>query len=74
MNEYISLNHVTVSMDESDDSGYFLPHHCVVKETTTTTCLGVVSDESSETSADLSVNEFMFVINLGPCFLLYSAR
>lgn len=53
MNEYISLNNITLLKDQSDDSPYFLPHQCVIKETSTISSLRIVFYGSSKTLSSL---------------------
>jgi len=52
---------------------FFLPHHAVFKETSTTKITGVVLDGSAKISIGLSIND---VLQLGPtlngiCITLY---
>ncbi|XP_075157744.1 uncharacterized protein LOC142231011 [Haematobia irritans] len=58
MNEYAQLEHMSpiVSMPKSTKT-YFLPHHCVHKEDSTTTKLRVVFDGSAKTTTGLSLND-----------------
>jgi hypothetical protein len=62
MSEYINLNHMIVG-NEDDASGYYLPHHSIVKESSTTTKLRVVFDASAKTSNGTSLND---VLGSGP--------
>ena len=43
------------------DSLYYLPHHCVFKEDSTTTKLSVVFDGSATTSSGQSLNDTLMV-------------
>ncbi|XP_062705646.1 uncharacterized protein LOC115265199 [Aedes albopictus] len=62
MLEYLTLGHMVKVMDSPLD-GYFLPHHAVYKEASSTTKLRVVFDASSKTSFGLSLND---TLNVGP--------
>ncbi|XP_062542528.1 uncharacterized protein LOC134210503 [Armigeres subalbatus] len=59
MREYLSLGHMRLV--ESDDVNhshiYYLPHHPVIKEASTTTKVRVVFDGSARTSTGFSLNE-----------------
>lgn len=64
IDEYIALGHMTeISAEREllDGDHYFIPHHAVVKESSTTTKLRVVFDASCETSTGLSLNETLMV-------------
>ena len=54
INEFISLDHMEVipqeEVNKPSNEVYFLPHHCVFKEDSTTTKLRVVFDGSAKTS------------------------
>ncbi|XP_053973203.1 uncharacterized protein LOC128873577 [Hylaeus volcanicus] len=60
MNEYISLNHMSLITDESDD-GYYLPPHGVIKNTSTTTKLRVVFDASAKSNKGFSLNDKLII-------------
>ncbi|XP_050298577.1 uncharacterized protein LOC126737642 [Anthonomus grandis grandis] len=61
--EYISLNHARIIplslKTENHKNRYFLPHHCVIREDSTSTKLRVVFDGSMKTSSGLSLNDVM---------------
>ncbi|XP_062540880.1 uncharacterized protein LOC134208936 [Armigeres subalbatus] len=63
MREYLSLGHMRLV--ESDDGNhshtYYLPHHPVIKEASTTTKVRVVFDGSARTSTGFSLNEALCV-------------
>ncbi|XP_041451803.1 uncharacterized protein LOC121405249 [Drosophila obscura] len=62
--EYQELNHMSLVESELlSRCRYFLPHHCVFKEDSTTTKLRVVFDGSATTSTGVSLNE---VLMAGP--------
>lgn len=48
LNEYEALGHMSRIEDTSFHDGYFLPHHAVIKNTSTTTRLRVVFDASAK--------------------------
>lgn len=59
MREYAALGHMQLASQwlNSDDNGYYLPHHCVIKESSSTTKLRVVFDASCKTSTGISLND-----------------
>ncbi|KAK2578491.1 hypothetical protein KPH14_002052 [Odynerus spinipes] len=60
MAEYEALGHMTQIREEKRSDHlfrYYLPHHAVMKEGSTTTKLRVVFDGSTKTSSGISVNE-----------------
>lgn len=63
MEEYLSLGHMRlVPEDEIDDkNSYYLPHHPIVKESSTTTKVRVVFDGSAKTSTGFSLNDALLV-------------
>ncbi|EDW44560.1 GM19595 [Drosophila sechellia] len=64
MKEYHDLGHMSpVPASEVSSCRYFLPHHCVMKEDSTTTKLRVVFDGSATTSTGYSLND---VLMAGP--------
>lgn len=60
MQEYLDLGHMSLVSDESLP-GYYIPHHAVIKNSSTTTKLRVVFDASAKTSTDLSLNKVLMV-------------
>ncbi|XP_062558150.1 uncharacterized protein LOC134223028 [Armigeres subalbatus] len=63
MTEYLQLGHMVPlsSLGEEIHPKYYLPHHPVVKESSTTTKLRVVFDASSKTSTGISLNDTLLV-------------
>ena len=59
--EFLSLGHMEVIPDKeiafSNNDSYYLPHHCVLKEDSSTTKLRVVFDASSKTSSGVSLKK-----------------
>ncbi|UYV67935.1 hypothetical protein LAZ67_5002542, partial [Cordylochernes scorpioides] len=62
MMEYLSLNHMELipknERDKPSDKCYYIPHHCVLREQSSTK-LRVVFDASCKTSNNYSLNEFL---------------
>ena len=63
--EFVSQDHMEVTPREEinipSNQVYYLPHHCVFKEDSTTTKLLVVFDGSAKTSNGCSLNESLMV-------------
>jgi len=61
MHEYLDLKHMReIQQDDikwNTQPQYYLPHHCIVKETSVTTRLRVVFDASSKSSSGISLND-----------------
>ncbi|XP_058456411.1 uncharacterized protein LOC131433822 [Malaya genurostris] len=56
--EYQQLGHMLeIDPTNDDDSGFYLPHHCVLKPSSTTTKLRVVFDGSAKSSSGISIND-----------------
>ncbi|CAG7716987.1 unnamed protein product, partial [Allacma fusca] len=65
MKEYLDLCHMRLidAEDQNVPSGkhYYLPHHCVMKEASTTTKLRVVFDASAKSTSGVSLNDQLMV-------------
>ncbi|XP_055844795.1 uncharacterized protein LOC129911111 [Episyrphus balteatus] len=61
--EYIQMGHMSEVDKNSlpENQHYFLPHHAVIKESSSTTKLRVVFDASAKTSNGISLNDAMLV-------------
>ncbi|XP_039303445.1 uncharacterized protein LOC113004455 [Solenopsis invicta] len=62
IDEYIKLNYISLVKDPSDD-GYYLPHHAMIKDTSSTTKVRIVFDASAKSSTGVSLND---VVMVGP--------
>lgn len=60
LREYLSLGHM-VELKQNEVPRNFLPHHPVVKESSSTTKVRTVFDASAKTSNGLSLNEILYV-------------
>lgn len=65
INEYIQLEHMKPILESNTDSNvtYYMPHHALLKPTSSTTKLRVVFDASAKSSNQLSLND---VLKVGP--------
>lgn len=62
MKEYEDCGHITLFRNPHlSESHYFIPHHCVFKNNSTTTKLRVVFDASCSTSSQKSLNDILMV-------------
>lgn len=64
MQEYLDLGHMRPMTDEERSSTatkYYLPHHAVIKESSSTTKVRVVFDASAKTSNGQSLNDNLLV-------------
>jgi len=60
MKEYSELGHMEITQNTiPDDKGYYLPHHAVRNESSTSTKLRVVFDASARTSTNVSLNDVL---------------
>ncbi|XP_043263201.1 uncharacterized protein LOC122403641 [Colletes gigas] len=57
MREYEELGHMTELNEEQREDGFYLPHHAIIKESSSTTKLRVVFDGSAKTTSGLSLND-----------------
>ncbi|XP_058456726.1 uncharacterized protein LOC131434098 [Malaya genurostris] len=62
MAEYLALGHM-VEVNDTPTDCYFLPHHAVYKETSSTTKIRVVFDASARTTTGFSLND---ALEIGP--------
>jgi hypothetical protein len=62
MREYKQLGHMSVISDPSEgiEGSYYLPHHGVIKQSSSTTKLRVVFDGSCKTTNNLSLNDIQY--------------
>ncbi|XP_011699812.1 PREDICTED: uncharacterized protein LOC105457069 [Wasmannia auropunctata] len=63
MREYIQLGHMRKLQEPIDEklTCFYMPHHCVIKDNSTTTRLRVVFDASSKTASGISLNDALMV-------------
>lgn len=61
MSEYLSLGHMSECDSDSTSTPYFIPHHGVLNENSTTTKLRVVFNASSPTTTGISLNMIQMV-------------
>ncbi|XP_066592932.1 uncharacterized protein [Prorops nasuta] len=60
MQEYLDLGHM-IEVSNTDDDGYFMPHHAVIKNSSLTTKVRVVFDASAKVRTGKSLNETLMV-------------
>lgn len=64
IDEYISLGHARVIpltlKNKNSENKYFMPHHCVIREESSSTKLRVVFDAGMKTYSNLSLNDIMY--------------
>lgn len=57
MHEYLDSNHMTLNHEFIlDNKHYYLPHHTVIKPSSSTTCLRVVFNSSSKITSGIFLN------------------
>ncbi|XP_011861013.1 PREDICTED: uncharacterized protein LOC105558079, partial [Vollenhovia emeryi] len=63
MREYLELGHARKLQEPVSSSlpHFYMPHHCVIKDSSTTTKLRVVFDASSKTTSGVSLNDSLMV-------------
>ncbi|XP_076635448.1 uncharacterized protein LOC143348736 [Colletes latitarsis] len=61
--DYLELGHMSEVNETNDTGGFYVPHHAVVKSSSTTTKVRVVFDGSAKSSSGLSLND---VLMTGP--------
>jgi hypothetical protein len=62
IDEYAVLGHMEEVYEDSGSSmGFYLPHHCVVKVSSSVTKLRVVFDGSTSSSSGVSLNQVLIV-------------
>lgn len=63
INEYLDLGHMRLlnNSDLNKPEHFYLPHHCVLKESSVTTKLRVVFDGSAKTTSNVSLNNILMV-------------
>ncbi|XP_012234575.1 uncharacterized protein [Linepithema humile] len=61
MKEYVELGHMSVVDNPGSMKLNYLPHHAVIKETSTSTRLRVVFDASSPTTSGRSLNDCLLI-------------
>ena len=64
MNEYIDLQHMTEVNEDQDPANkqcFYLPHHAVIKLSSSTTQTRVVFDASAKSSSGISLNDTLMV-------------
>lgn len=60
LNEYLELGHMSLITDTAQKQNHFLPHHAVIKESSTTTKVRIVFDGSAKTTTGISLNQTLF--------------
>ncbi|XP_035227314.1 uncharacterized protein LOC118199533 [Stegodyphus dumicola] len=60
MKEYLDLGHMEpVRSSESPSQAYYMPHHAVIKESSSTSKIRVVFNATSKSSSGLSINDIL---------------
>ncbi|XP_078032623.1 uncharacterized protein LOC144467610 [Augochlora pura] len=59
--EYLELGHMSLVKQDRVEEGFYLPHHAVLKTTSSTTKLRVVFDASAKSSNGVSLNDTLLV-------------
>jgi len=61
--EYLSLNHMS-RVEDTNNPGYYMPHHAVVKETSVTIKIRIVFDASVKSDNGASLNETLLGLTI----------
>ena len=63
MREYLELGHMELvsEVDKCPANAYYLPHHPVIKESSTTTKLRVAFDVFAKSTTDVSLNDMTYL-------------
>lgn len=61
MKEYAEMEHMVPALNPTSKTHYYLPHHCIEKESSSTTKLRVVFDASCKTTSGNSLNDAQLV-------------
>lgn len=61
MREYVTLGHMVAADPDPTTHRYYIPHHAVFKDSSTTTKVRVVFDASCKSSTGQSLNELMLI-------------
>jgi len=56
LEKYLRLRHMW-RIEEPEDDGYYMSHHAVVKESSNTTKVRIVFDDSAKTNNDVFLND-----------------
>lgn len=61
INESIELGHMSVIKDSPEHDGFYMPHHAVIKESSSTTKIRVVFNASAKSSSGVSLNDTLMI-------------
>ncbi|XP_018376447.1 PREDICTED: uncharacterized protein LOC108769758 [Trachymyrmex cornetzi] len=60
IDDYLKLGHMS-RVSDSEEKGYYMPHHAVIKDASNTTKVRVVFDASAKTNNGMSLNDLLMV-------------